>query len=383
MLRRQADRKGGRRCVSHLAIATGLGYPARQQGGSGNKMTDAVGLSDAVDSAIVARAVESTAGEGRDGHSHERACLNCGASLIGSHCHQCGQAAHVHRTLAAFFHDLLHGVFHFEGKIWHTLPLLAWRPGDLTRRYIDGQRARFVSPLALFLFSVFLLFAVYHQTTGEVEFNPQVTVTDRNGHTIAGEPDARQNLDRLKTERAKLVAKGADTAAIDGQIQGQRAAIEIMREVKAEGNNEGGDFSNITTLNGAVKSFRANPGLVAYKAQSFAYKYSWALIPISVPFLWLLFPFSRRFHIYDHTVFVTYSLSFMTLLGATAMVVGAVGVPGMAGLLMLVPPLHMYRQLRGTYGCSRLGGVLRAAALSIFAFVALVLFTILIAAQTG
>jgi hypothetical protein len=55
----------------------------------------------------------------------------------------------------------------------------------------------------------------------------------------------------------------------------------------------------------------------------------------------------------------------------------------MAGLLMLVPPLHMYRQLRGTYGCSRLGGVLRAAALSIFAFVALVLFTILIAAQTG
>ena len=36
----------------------------------------------------------------------------------------------------------LHGVLHFEGKIWHTLPLLAWRPGELTRRYIDGQRAQ-------------------------------------------------------------------------------------------------------------------------------------------------------------------------------------------------------------------------------------------------
>ena len=55
----------------------------------------------------------------------------------------------------------LHGVLHFEGKIWRTLPLLAWRPGELTRRYIDGERARFVSPIALFLFSVFLMFAVF------------------------------------------------------------------------------------------------------------------------------------------------------------------------------------------------------------------------------
>lgn len=350
-------------------------------------MTDAGVLGDAVDTAITARAIEPDAGghrgAGGDGHSHESACLNCGTALIGSHCHECGQAAHVHRTLGAFFHDLLHGVFHFEGKVWHTLPMLAWRPGELTRRYIDGQRARFVSPLALFLFSVFLLFTAYHQTAGEVEFNPQVTVTDRNGRIVASETAARQNLDRLKAERAALVAKGADTDAIDGQIEGQRAAIDIIREVKTEGSNEDGDFSSISTLDAAVKAFRANPGLVAYKAQSYAYKYSWALIPISVPFLWLLFPFSRRFHIYDHTVFVTYSLSFMTLLGASAMVVGALGAPGVAGMLMLVPPWHMYRQLRGTYGCSRAGAILRAAALSAFAFVALVLFTILIAAQAG
>ena len=40
---------------------------------------------------------------------------------------RCGQAAHIHKTLGAFFNDLLHGVFHFEGKIWRTLPLLAWQ----------------------------------------------------------------------------------------------------------------------------------------------------------------------------------------------------------------------------------------------------------------
>uniref|UniRef100_UPI0013D512C6 DUF3667 domain-containing protein n=1 Tax=Enterobacter hormaechei TaxID=158836 RepID=UPI0013D512C6 len=67
-------------------------------------------------------------------------------ALVGSHCHNCGQAGHVHRSLSAIGHDILRGVFHFEGKLWRTLPMLAWRPGELTRRYIDGERARFVSP---------------------------------------------------------------------------------------------------------------------------------------------------------------------------------------------------------------------------------------------
>src|SRR4029450_3924633 len=120
---------------------------------------DAVG--DVVTGAAIARAVEPSAGGGgADGHTHERACLHCGALLAGDYCHACGQHAHIHRTLTAFFHDLLHSVFHFDGKLWRTLPLLAWRPGDLTRRYIEGPRARFVSPMALFLFSVFLMFAV-------------------------------------------------------------------------------------------------------------------------------------------------------------------------------------------------------------------------------
>ncbi|MFD1959902.1 DUF3667 domain-containing protein [Novosphingobium panipatense] len=115
---------------------------------------------------LTASALEKEQRLVQDGHTHESACLNCGTALVGTHCHACGQAAHVHRTLGAFFHDLLHGVFHFEGKTWRTLPLLAWKPGELTRQYVEGRRASFVSPIALFLFSVFLMFAVFHSTQG-------------------------------------------------------------------------------------------------------------------------------------------------------------------------------------------------------------------------
>src|SRR6476469_3240243 len=115
-------------------------------------------VADAVTGGLLGRAVEPATGV-REGRTDEANCLNCGTALVGQYCYVCGQHAHVHRTLGAFAQDFLTGALNFEGKIFKTLPLLAWRPGDLTRRYINGQRARFVSPLALFLFSVFLLFA--------------------------------------------------------------------------------------------------------------------------------------------------------------------------------------------------------------------------------
>jgi hypothetical protein len=89
--------------------------------------------------------------------------------------------------------------------------------------------------------------------------------------------------------------------------------------------------------------------------------------------VWLLFPFNRRFRLYDHTVFVTYSLCFMMLLLATASVVGLVA-SSIAGFAFFVPPFHMYRQLKGTYGLSRGGALWRTGLLTIFAFIAISLF---------
>ena len=119
---------------------------------------DAIG--DAVTGAMLGRAVEPQAGEADDGHTHEKLCLNCGTALIGPYCSACGQKAHIHRSVRAFFADFIQGAFNFEGKMWRTLPMLVWCPGIMTRRYIAGERARFVSPVALYLFTVFAMFAV-------------------------------------------------------------------------------------------------------------------------------------------------------------------------------------------------------------------------------
>lgn len=341
-------------------------------------MSDTQVIGDAIGTGLTARAVEPFSGES-DGHTHESGCLNCSTPLMGSHCHKCGQAAHMHRTLGAFFHDLLHGVFHFEGKVWRTLPMLALRPGKLTREYIDGRRASYVSPLALFLFSVFLLFASISATGGKAKIaaEDQAQIKAEAAESLT---EAQKDLPALKQKRAELKAKGDDTDYIDDEIANREGVVAVASRMASGEQIKSTGFS---LLDDVIDETAANPNLAIYKMQSHAYKYSWMLIPISVPFLWLLFPFSRRFHFYDHTVFVTYSLCFMTLLSALATMLGAVGASVISGFLMLTPPLHMYRQLRGTYAVSRFGGILRTIALGLFAFIALLLFAIAIAAQTG
>lgn len=340
------------------------------------------GLAEMGQGVLAGHAIDPPSAAAADGHTHESACLNCGTALVGPHCHACGQAAHVHRTLGAFFHDLLHGVFHFEGRIWRTLPLLVLRPGRLTRAYIEGRRASYISPIALFLFFVFFMFAVFHATQGHSEGGAEAPGAQDMDQAAAR---IEADLGALRTQREALEARGGDTAELDARIEGQRTALSALRKVGQASSSIslGSDpHSDFAPVEKAIRKFKANPDLAAYKLQTYAYKYSWALIPISVPFIWLLFPFSRRFHLYDHTVFVTYSLSFMTLLAIVAMVAGAVGLSWLGGFLLLVPPFHMFAQLRGAYGLGFGGALWRTFALLLFASTALLIFFLMIMAQT-
>ena len=341
-------------------------------------MAEIEAVGDAVTGGLLGRAAEPKAGE--PAHIHETNCLNCGAALNGPFCHECGQHAHVHRTLGAFFHDFLHGVLHFEGKIWRTLPLLVWKPGELTRRYIDGQRARFISPIALFLFSVFLMFAVL-SATGNV--NPSIGSTR---DLAVQQKEAEGNLARLQKKRAELIAEKRPTLSVDNDIKDEQASLDVIKMMREKGitsavlSKDASIQSNLPMVRQAFAKAKENPELVLYKLKSNSYKWSWAIIPLSVPFVWLLFPFSRRFRLYDHTVFVTYSLSFMTILASVGTLLASAGITAVAPIMMFIPPIHMYRQLRGAYGCGRWGALLRTIILVVVAIIVLTAFMLMMGA---
>ncbi|MFN3228333.1 MAG: DUF3667 domain-containing protein, partial [Asticcacaulis sp.] len=167
---------------------------------------------DAATGAVIGRTVDgfhSSHSDPSDDSGHAL-CLNCQTPLQGDYCHACGQAAHSHRTLHGFVHDLLHGAFHFEGRIWHTLPMLAFRPGTLTRRYIDGQRIRFISPVALFLFLVFLTFAVFSlggDHAPEGKSHPVSVVSGSKPEQGDPRADLKTELSEMKTGNTTIDAK--------------------------------------------------------------------------------------------------------------------------------------------------------------------------------
>jgi len=331
-------------------------------------MGDLEAFGDAVTGSLLARAVEPRAGEA-DGHTHEQNCLNCGTPLNGPYCFACGQKAHVHRSIRGFLQDFVQGLFNFEGKIWRTLPMLAWCPGIMTRRYIAGERARFISPVALYLFTVFAMFAVLN-LTGELA-SPK-TVKQGLQTEIA---DSQRDLAKLETKRKISLAAGRKVDDLDRKIAKRKEDIGESHKVLNGQDFASGEIDQTPSwIRPFIENARDNPEVVAMRVQDAASKYSWMLIPMSVPFMWLLFPFRRRFNTYDHTVFVTYSLSFMMMLVVVGGLLVAAGLTSVASLLFFVPPFHMYRHLKQTYELGRFSAIMRTMALMTFAFIAAALF---------
>lgn len=348
---------------------------------------------------LAADALQAPAARPRAGTAnvigHGTNCANCGAALSGQFCGQCGQRAHLHRSLGDVFHEVLHGVTHFDGRFWTTLPMLLFRPGQLIRSYIEGQRARYIAPVPLFLMVVFLMFFVL----SFVGFNDNVAQVEvAGGDPARGRAEVAKALADIDRELAAARSAG-DTARIreletgrtlvntvgggaarlaeggtDASI-GDRLADEI-----AEANARGKVKINfgVPWLDAKAGQALKNPKLLFYKLQTKAYKLSFLLVPLSLPWLWLAFFWRRKgdgqpVTMYDHAIFALFSISFISLLFiagrlllAANVVSEFVWVP-----LLLAPAVHMFASLRGAYALGAWEAAWRTAYLSVAAIFSL------------
>ena len=107
---------------------------------------------------------------------HADSCKNCGTITRGNYCHQCGQSAHVHVPSAReFLHEFLGHYVALEGKLWKSLWLLLFKPGFLSREYIEGRRVRYLEPLRLYLSFSIVFFALV-KLSGAHLFDPDIKV---------------------------------------------------------------------------------------------------------------------------------------------------------------------------------------------------------------
>lgn len=88
-------------------------------------------------------------------------CLNCGTLLTGKYCVGCGQPARLRGfSLWPLLKELAEEIWDVDSKAWRSLMPLMFHPGYLTKTYLEGRRARYVSPLRLYMTVSVLFFVI-------------------------------------------------------------------------------------------------------------------------------------------------------------------------------------------------------------------------------
>ena len=384
-------------------------------------MSDADAAGSFVTGGLIAREV-STAGARHAAHAGRKQdiCPNCETPSPGHYCPECGQHAHLKRSIGEVLHEAAHGILHLDGKFWRTLPLLALRPGRLTREYVEGKRACYLAPFAIFLFTVFAMYFTFAMV-GPPAGEPDAAGTNAAVAAIGEEmtlDEARSRLDALEAELAEMQAQSDelnDPGAIGGYVStisllarthealetaimeaeaaeaatGEPQTVEVEMDLRGVGEQVSssvaeGDFTLIggaDWLNEPVAKMFEDPENAVYRIKQSAYKFSFLLLPLSLPFVWLLFFWRRDLHLYDHTVFILYSLSFMSLLFIAcwlALAAGLISIGWFFAVGTAVPLVHMYAQLKGAYRLGWFGALVRTGLLAMFANVVLLLFALIV-----
>ena len=123
-------------------------------------------------------------------------CLNCGTELKGPFCYFCGQPdRNFMRFFPALLRDLMEDLLDLDSRFMRTIKPLFFKPGRLTRDYMNGRRFRYAPPMRLYIFSsiVFFLLAAFLSsdaiTIGDVENNNGII------HMSADSEEEQQTLE--------------------------------------------------------------------------------------------------------------------------------------------------------------------------------------------
>lgn len=90
-------------------------------------------------------------------------CKNCNQNFKGNYCNHCGQSADTHRLNFHFlWHDIQHGLFHFDKGVLYTAKELLTRPGASIREFLEGKRVKHFKPLSLVIILATIYGLLYH-----------------------------------------------------------------------------------------------------------------------------------------------------------------------------------------------------------------------------
>ncbi len=122
-------------------------------------------------------------------------CLNCGHPLDMSdrYCPNCSQANSTKKlSIKDFFDEFFGSVLSYDSKILRTLAAFLFRPGKITRDYINGKRVTYTNPFR-FLLSLAIIYFLMLSVGGDFS-----TFDNFGGNMEGGTAEVKKGLLNLK-----------------------------------------------------------------------------------------------------------------------------------------------------------------------------------------
>jgi len=323
-------------------------------------------------------------------------CLNCGTRLRGQYCGSCGQRSRsrlisIWQLLKEAFGDLLE----LDSRLWRTaLPLLI-RPGQLTRDYLEGRRARYMPPFRTYLvLSVIFFVVAFFDPTDNLgllfEPEPEPTAEEIVGLEEEAKITATENKEQLDAALEKLRKLEADGVISENTAAEFEEVGDGLRiSFDSDTDPDGGIFGNCEDA--SISDEDDVPEWVSKRftdervkqicernkargndnfADAIVDNVPLALIvllPLMAMVLKLLYPLSRRYFV-EHLLFFVHFHAFFFLILILQILferlLASLSLDGTISTLILVAtsfyiPVYLYKAMRRVYGQGHLMTILK------------------------
>jgi hypothetical protein len=332
----------------------------------------------------------------------EKNCLNCGTTVIGKYCHNCGQEniepkESLSQLVSHFFNDITH----FDGKFFSTLKDLLFKPGFLSKEYMNGRRAAYLNPVRMYIFTSFIFFLIFfplfHITDSEMKDKGFVingkseqvinsmSPEDFNNFTKVlngGMPMTREKFDRYKDSLNPLSG-----VTVFGEKSLYNSRPQYDSALKSGSVKDGWLKRNLTYKSIAINNKYHNQSakLVTDFLNSLLHHFPQILfisLPLVALLLKLLYIRHKQFYYVAHAIFAIHLYIFvffamLLLIGISRLeiIVNGNWVNYVNGLITIIVLFYLYKAMRNFYQQRRGKTILKFFLFSItFFFMILSLF---------
>ncbi len=324
-------------------------------------------------------------------------CLNCyhPLDISDEFCPNCGQLNSTKKlAFDDFFNEFFAGIFAYDSRFYRTLSVLLFKPGKISKDYIEGKRVRYANPYRFYLSASILFFLAWSfsydfDTTfdapqeNEIPREEQIRMTDS---ILAAEgvdrPEVGLVLPLNDTTTVKDIYRpeaSLDTMGYwnslvkkleiyskfynETEIRNPKAAVDSLKYEHTTSNH----WLYKKTVD--ANRFISEPSLFYDYFISKLPFIIFFYLPIFALFIWLLY-LRRPFTYMEHLIFTFHNqTTWFVLYGISINLDAILETSAVTGFTNLIFLFYLYKAFRRFYGQGRVKTILKFIIINIIFFI--------------